>query len=73
MQSALLLVNQLCLLLGRGTRTTCKAPRLTYRIAQPTFIEYFNLNPETNPAALDLFSATNGVFQTGGVIGTLTL
>lgn len=42
-------------------------------LAQPTFIEYMNLDPKTNPAATDLLSATNGVFQTGGVLGTLTL
>jgi MFS family permease len=32
-----------------------------------------NLDVTTNPAATDLLSATNGVFQTGGVLGTLTL
>jgi hypothetical protein len=39
--------------------------------AQPTFITYFEL--DTRSDALALLSATNGVFQTGGVLGTLTL
>lgn len=39
--------------------------------AQPTFITYFEL--DTRPDALSLLSATNGIFQTGGVLGTLTL
>lgn len=38
---------------------------------QPTFIEYFQLATRSN--GTDLLSATNGLFQTGGVIGTLTL
>jgi MFS family permease len=40
-------------------------------LAQPTFIEYFGF--ATRPNATAILSATNGVFQTGGVIGTLTL
>ena len=40
-------------------------------IAQPTFVAYFEL--DTRPNALALLSATNGIFQTGGVLGTLTL
>ena len=40
-------------------------------LAQPTFISYFNL--DTRPNATALLSATNGIFQTGGVLGTLTL
>ena len=44
-------------------------------LAQPTFISYMHLDPTVYPNAhgLELLSATNGVFQTGGVIGTLTL
>lgn len=40
-------------------------------LGQPTFLEYFQL--ETRSNGTDLISATNGVFQTGGVIGTLCL
>ncbi|KAK3065559.1 hypothetical protein LTS18_000036 [Coniosporium uncinatum] len=40
-------------------------------LGQPSFIAYFEL--DTLPNATDLISSTNGVFQTGGVIGTLTL
>ncbi|EME85865.1 uncharacterized protein MYCFIDRAFT_81836 [Pseudocercospora fijiensis CIRAD86] len=40
-------------------------------LAQPTFITYFELDTRSNATAL--LSATNGIFQTGGVIGTLTL
>ena len=40
-------------------------------LGQPTFIKYFNLDTRSN--ATDLISATNGVFQTGGVIGTMCL
>ena len=46
--------------------------RLTVqRVAQPSFNTYFNL--ADRPDGLALLSATNGIFQTGGVIGTLTL
>lgn len=38
---------------------------------QPSFIEYFQLDTRSN--GTDLLSAMNGVFQTGGVIGTLIL
>ena len=41
---------------------------LTENAAQPTFLAYDNL--ATRPAVL---AAINGIFQTGGVIGTLTL
>ncbi|RVX73875.1 hypothetical protein B0A52_02765 [Exophiala mesophila] len=40
-------------------------------LAQPTFITYFDL--DTRPDATALLSATNGIFQTGGVLGTLSL
>ncbi|KAF2018528.1 general substrate transporter [Aaosphaeria arxii CBS 175.79] len=40
-------------------------------LAQPTFLTYFEL--DTRSDALALISATNGIFQTGGVLGTLTL
>ncbi|KAK3716662.1 hypothetical protein LTR37_006292 [Vermiconidia calcicola] len=40
-------------------------------VAQPTFGAYFEL--DTRPNALAILSATNGIFQTGGVIGTLML
>lgn len=38
---------------------------------QPSFIAYFDLDTRSN--ATDLISTTNGIFQTGGVIGTLLL
>ncbi|KAK4616777.1 MFS-type transporter oryC [Fulvia fulva] len=40
-------------------------------LAQPTFITYFDLDTRSDATAL--LSATNGIFQTGGVLGTLTL
>lgn len=40
-------------------------------VGQPSFIEYFDL--ATRKGGTDLISSTNGVFQTGGVIGTLSL
>jgi MFS family permease len=41
------------------------------RLGQPSFITYFDL--DTRPDATDLISTTNGIFQAGGVIGTLLL
>jgi MFS family permease len=38
---------------------------------QPSFIEYFEL--DTRPNGTDLISTMNGLFQAGGVIGTLLL
>lgn len=38
---------------------------------QPSFLEYFELT--TRPNGTQLLAATNGIFQTGGVLGTLTL
>lgn len=38
---------------------------------QPSFIRYMEL--DTRPNGTDLLSSMNGVFQTGGVIGTLML
>lgn len=40
-------------------------------LGQPSFITYFQLDTRAN--ATDLISTTNGLFQTGGVIGTLLL
>ncbi|KAK5095207.1 hypothetical protein LTR70_003635 [Exophiala xenobiotica] len=40
-------------------------------LGQPSFIEYFKL--DARPNATDLIGLTNGLFQTGGVIGTLSL
>ncbi|GIZ41863.1 hypothetical protein CKM354_000515200 [Cercospora kikuchii] len=40
-------------------------------LGQPTFIAYFQL--ATRPNGTQLIAATNGLFQAGGVIGTLTL
>ncbi|KAF2491009.1 MFS transporter [Lophium mytilinum] len=40
-------------------------------LGQPSFIEYFELDTKEN--GTDLISTTNGLFQTGGVIGTLLL
>lgn len=41
------------------------------QLGQPSFIAYFDLDTVSN--ATDLISSTNGLFQTGGVIGTLCL
>ena len=38
---------------------------------QPSFIAYFEL--DTRPNGTDLTAAMNGIFQAGGVIGTLSL
>lgn len=38
---------------------------------QPSFIAYFDLATRSN--GTDLISTMNGLFQTGGVIGTLML
>jgi MFS family permease len=40
-------------------------------LGQPSFISYFGL--DTRPNATELIATTNGLFQTGGVIGTLAL
>ncbi|KAK4569539.1 hypothetical protein LTR86_003302 [Recurvomyces mirabilis] len=40
-------------------------------LGQPSFITYMKL--DTRPDGTDLLSTTNGLFQTGGVIGTLML
>ncbi|KAK5710892.1 hypothetical protein LTR17_018642 [Elasticomyces elasticus] len=40
-------------------------------LGQPSFIKYMKL--DTLPNATDLISTTNGLFQTGGVIGTLIM
>ncbi len=40
-------------------------------LGQPSFIEYFDLATRNN--GTDLISTMNGLFQTGGVIGTLIL
>lgn len=42
--------------------------RTNVDVAQPTFLDYYKL--ADRPA---VYASTNGVFQTGGVIGTLTL
>lgn len=41
------------------------------KIGQPSFIAYFDLDTRSN--GTDLISTMNGLFQTGGVIGTLLL
>jgi len=41
------------------------------RLGQPTFIAYFDLATRSN--GTDLISTMNGLFQAGGVIGTLLL
>jgi MFS family permease len=38
---------------------------------QPSFITYFEL--DTRPNRTDLIASTNGLFQTGGTLGTLCL
>jgi len=48
-----------------------KEYEFTVKQGQPSFITYFEL--DTRPNGTDLLSAMNGVFQTGGVIGTLIL
>jgi urea transporter len=40
-------------------------------LGQPSFIKYFEL--DTRPNRTDLIASTNGLFQTGGVLGTLSL
>ncbi|KAK0283044.1 hypothetical protein LTR91_010225 [Friedmanniomyces endolithicus] len=40
-------------------------------LGQPSFIKYMKL--DTLPNATDLISSTNGLFQTGGVVGTLIM
>ncbi|KAF2742385.1 MFS transporter [Sporormia fimetaria CBS 119925] len=40
-------------------------------LGQPSFISYFQLDTRSN--GTDLISTTNGIFQAGGVIGTLLL
>jgi MFS family permease len=40
-------------------------------LGQPSFIKYFELDTRAN--GTDLISTMNGLFQTGGVIGTLML
>lgn len=40
-------------------------------LGQPQFISYFDL--DTRPNRLDLISTMNGLFQAGGVVGTLCL
>lgn len=39
-------------------------------LGQPTFLQYFALDTRSN--ANDLIGAINGLFQTGGLFGTLT-
>lgn len=43
----------------------------SYIVGQPSFLEYYQL--ATRKGGLSLLSATNGVFQAGGVIGPLLL
>ena len=40
-------------------------------LGQPSFIEYFELDTRSN--GTDLIATTNGLFQAGGVVGTLLL
>ncbi|KAK6367386.1 hypothetical protein LTS17_010312 [Exophiala oligosperma] len=40
-------------------------------LGQPSFIEYFDLATRSN--GTDLISTMNGLFQTGGTLGTLML
>lgn len=46
-------------------------PTLLMRLGQPSFIKYFELDTRHN--GTDLESTMNGLFQAGGVIGTLLL
>ncbi|KAH7305299.1 MFS transporter [Stachybotrys elegans] len=39
-------------------------------LGQPSFLTYFEL--DTNPNAVDLFGAINGLFQVGGLVGALS-
>jgi len=48
-----------------------KYEALTAVAGQPSFIKYMKL--DTLPNATDLISSTNGLFQTGGVVGTLIM
>lgn len=58
--------------LGKPTcAIICSPGSHLMRIGQPTSIEYFGLATVSN--GIDLISTMNGLFQTGGVIGTLLL
>jgi MFS family permease len=65
--------NVISATLGEHLENLCSkiATILTLVAAQPTFITYFDL--DTRADATALISATNGIFQTGGFLGTLTL
>lgn len=41
-------------------------------LGQPTFIAYFDLDPTTRSNANDILGAINGLFQAGGLLGTLS-
>jgi MFS family permease len=56
--------------LGKSFSKSLKEIMLTVP-GQPTFIAYFDLATRSN--GTDLISTMNGLFQTGGVIGTLLL
>lgn len=56
--------------LGTSTDENIPNQSLTYP-GQPSFIAYFEL--DTRPDGTDLIATTNGLFQAGGVIGTLCL
>lgn len=42
-------------------------------LGQPQFLEYFGFVAEENPNAEALLGATNGLFQTGGLFGSLLI
>lgn len=63
--------NVISATLGESYTSSQKDHVLIVIPAQPTFITSFDL--DTRPDATALLSATNGIFQTGGVLGTLTL
>jgi MFS family permease len=63
--------NVISATLGRVSGELMQDSRTDHVLAQPTFITYFELDTRSDATAL--LSATNGIFQTGGVLGTLTL
>lgn len=59
-----------------GLTLQLQANVISATLAQPSFLTYMNLlNTDMtalSTSGLSLISATNGIFQTGGVIGTVS-
>ncbi|KAH0840760.1 hypothetical protein AYO21_00590 [Fonsecaea monophora] len=67
--STLRLLIVIFVALGSVTYGYC-ASIIATTLGQPSFISYFEL--DTRPNASDLIGATNGLFQVGGLFGTLS-